>query len=651
MTAKWFRDLPIRRKLVTMTVASTAVALLLASGGFLAWDILTFRAEIQRDIAAQLRIISENAAPAIVFNDEQVAGETLAALELRPRVVMGCLYGRDDRLFATYHRAESGACPTPRPPDETTYAWNEAHVVVPVHYSDTRVGTFFLLREFGDVFERLLVGAVTLASLLVLCTVVAVIIGSRLQRSIADPLLDLASIARRVSDTRNYALRAVPISSDEVGVVVHAFNDMLDRIGERTAELSRTNADLQREVEERKRVEAERTMLLARERDANRLKDEFLATLSHELRTPLNAVLGWTRVLRSANVTPATQGRALESIERNARAQARLIEDLLEVSRIVTGKLRLQVRATDLAAIVDSAVEVMQPAAAAKRIRVESDIAVRPAMTSGDADRLQQVVWNLLSNAVKFTPAGGHIQVSLKRENGFVLTVSDTGIGVEPSFLPYMFEPFRQADGSASREHGGLGLGLAIVRQIVELHGGTVGVRSAGRGQGASFEVHLPSELSVEVPSPAKFDVGTGALPPTNVNPGLLAGLHVLVVDDEEDARELIETAFESYGARVSAAGSATEAMQLFERSIPDVVVSDIGMPSEDGLTLIKRIRARGPDHGGLVPAVALTAYASPSDRLAALAAGYQAHLAKPYEPGELALLVDRLARGATTRP
>ena len=651
MTLTWFRDLPIRRKLVTMTVASTAVALLLASGGFLAWDVLTFRAEIQRDIAAQIRIIGENAAPALVFSDEEAAGETLAALELRPRIVMGCLYRRDGALLATYHRAARGVCPVPNPPDETTYAWDEARVTVPVMYEESRVGTLFLQREFGDVFERLVIGGVTLASLLVLCTLVAVVVGSRLQRSIADPLLDLAAIARRVSDTRDYTLRAVPISSDEVGVVVHAFNDMLDRIGERTTELSRTNADLEREVEERKRMEVERTMLLARERDANRLKDEFLATLSHELRTPLNAVLGWTRVLRASNVTPSTQVRALESIERNARAQARLIEDLLEVSRIVTGKLRLQVRPTDLAAIVDSAVEVIQPAAAAKRIRVHADIAVRPAMTSGDADRLQQVVWNLLSNAVKFTPAGGEVQVTLKRENGFVVTVSDSGIGVEPSFLPYMFEPFRQADGSASREHGGLGLGLAIVRQIVELHGGTVAARSAGRDQGASFEVRLPSEVAIEPPSAAKLDLETPALPAPHFNPRFLAGLHVLVVDDEEDARELMRTMFESYGAQVRAAGSAAEAMQLFERAVPDVLVSDIGMPSEDGLTLIKRIRQRGPEEGRLVPAIALTAYASSSDRLAALAAGYQAHLAKPYEPGELAQLVDRLARAATTRP
>jgi signal transduction histidine kinase/ActR/RegA family two-component response regulator len=648
--SSWFRDLPIRRKLVIMTLASTAVALITASGGFLVWDVVTFRAEIRRDINAQIRIITQNAAPAIVFNDEQAAGETLAAFELRPRVLMGCLYARDGRLFATYRRPAAGTCPVPPPPDEVTYAWNEARVSVPVMDGESRVGTLFIWREFGDVFERLIVGAVTVAGLLVLCTLVALLVGARLQRSIADPLLDLAGVARRVSDTRDYGLRAVPLSRDEVGVVVHAFNEMLDRIGERTTELSRTNADLEREVEERKRMETERTMLLARERDANRLKDEFLATLSHELRTPLNAVLGWTRVLRATTVSPDTQARALESIERNARAQARLIEDLLEVSRIVTGKLRLQVRPADLAAIVDSATEVVQPAAAAKRIRLVADVATRPAMTSGDPDRLQQVVWNLLSNAVKFTPPGGEVTVSLRRDHGFVLTVGDTGIGLDPSFVPHMFEPFRQADGSASREHGGLGLGLAIVRQIVEMHGGTVRARSDGRGQGASFEVRLPSEIPLDASrSRLGADPDQFARAP-EIDPRMLAGVHVLVVDDEEDARELLRTTFESYGAAVSAAGSVSEAIQIFERTTPDVLISDVGMPLEDGYALIKRVRARRPEHGGLVPAVALTAYAAPSDRLAALAAGYQAHVAKPYEPPEIAALVERLARGAPTR-
>jgi len=417
---------------------------------------------------------------------------------------------------------------------------------------------------------------------------------------------------------------------------------MLDRIAERTAELSKANAELEREIEERKRVEGERTAALARERDANRLKDEFLATLSHELRTPLNAVLGWTRVLRAARVEPATQERALESIERNARAQARLIEDLLEISRIVTGKLRLQVRDTDLAAIVDAAVEIVQPAAAAKRLKLVAHIDQRPALTSGDPDRLQQVIWNLLSNAVKFTPDDGTVSVRLVNEHGYHLTVQDTGSGIEPRFLPYVFEAFRQADGSASREHGGLGLGLAIAKQLVEAHGGTIQAHSQGRNRGATFEVFLPSVVTPSLENIA-LDRRVVARPADRFDPSLLRNVRVLVVDDEEDARVLLQTTLQQYGADVATASSVEEAFAAFEQTQPHVVLSDIGMPHEDGYTLIRRLRERPAAAGGAVPAVAVTAYASSGDRAATQAAGYQAHIAKPFEPAEIARLVARL--------
>jgi CheY-like chemotaxis protein/nitrogen-specific signal transduction histidine kinase len=377
---------------------------------------------------------------------------------------------------------------------------------------------------------------------------------------------------------------------------------------------------------------------------ANQLKDQFLATLSHELRTPLNAVLGWTRVLRATSVEPATAARALESIERNARAQARLIEDLLEVSRIVTGKLRLQTQDVDLAATVDAAVEVVQPAAAAKRIVLDVQVEVRPAWTTGDPDRLQQVVWNLLSNAVKFTPAEGRVTVRLVHGDGYRLTVQDSGPGIDTAFLPFVFEPFRQADGTASREHGGLGLGLAIAKQIVELHGGTIAAQSDGRGTGATFEVRLPS---VVVRHPVRLLAPSAARPPADpaaVNQGLLHDVRVLVVDDEEDARALMRTALSTYGADVVAVAEAGEALLEINRRIPDVIVSDIGMPHEDGYALIRQIRARAVSEGGSVPAIAVTAYASQTDRAAAEMAGYQAHVAKPYEPSEVAALVAHLA-------
>jgi signal transduction histidine kinase/ActR/RegA family two-component response regulator len=638
-----FRDLPIRQKLLLMTLTTTATAVVLVSGGFLAWDTNRFRDDAIDEMQGQAKFVAENASSAVAFADANVATETLNSLRTRPRIVLACLYSNED-LFAIYEPQQT-RCSTRVPPPVNT--WSRYGVSERVMSGTDQVGWLYVEREMSDVAARLRLGAGTVAGLLILAVAVASLIASRMQRSIASPLLQLANTARTISTSRDYSLRAVPHSNDEVGVVVYAFNQMLDRIAERTTLLSEANSELEREVVERRRVEEERSAALERERDANRLKDEFLATLSHELRTPLNAVLGWARVLRSARVEPATEARALESIERNARAQARLIEDLLEISRIVTGKLRLQVREADLAAIIDAAVEIVQPAALAKRLHVNVEIVVRPAMTSGDPDRLQQIVWNLLSNAVKFTPNEGSISVRLERANGYRLTVRDTGPGIEPKFLPFVFEPFRQEDGTASREHGGLGLGLAIAKQLVELHGGTIEARSSGVGSGATFEVCLPSVIMPTADTLVRNIEPPPALPGAVVDGDLLRDIHVLVVDDEEDARMLLQTALAQYGADVSVASSAAEAVESFDRRHPDVLLSDIGMPLEDGFALVRRLRSRPASDGGDIPAVAITAYASASDRLAAEAAGYQAHIAKPFDPADVARLVGRLARSA----
>ena len=646
---KPFRDLPIRHKLLVMTFASSVTALALTSGGFLMWDIIQFRSEAAQDIEAQARIVAENSSAALTFQDERAANETLAVLALRPRIDVACLYAANGQLFATYRRNAAVSCPG-EPPPVTRLTWDLLEAVTPVRLKQERLGTLYIRRDLADVYTRLRVGALTAIGLLLLAIGAVFLIGRRLQRSIANPLLQLAETARAVSSSRDYTLRAVPNSNDETGVVVYAFNDMLERVGQRDAELQRSNAELEREIVERKRVEQERLQALERERDANRLKDEFLATLSHELRTPLNAVLGWTRVLRSARVEPATQVRALESIERNARAQARLIEDLLEISRIVTGKLRIQVQTCDLAALVDAAIEVVQPAAMAKRIALEVDVQARPAMTTGDPDRLQQVIWNVLSNAIKFTPAGGVVRITLVRSDGYHLTIKDSGQGIEPRFLPHVFEPFRQADGSASREHGGLGLGLAIAKQLIELHGGTIRARSDGQGTGAAFEIFLPSIIPAARPGVAREQGDEPALPPLDIDDTLLRGLRLLVVDDEEDARALLEATLMQFGASVTTASSSDEALAAIAREHPDVVLSDIGMPHADGYDLIRRLRARAANAGGTTPAVAVTAYASAADRLSVLAAGYQAHVAKPYDPRQVAGLVAQLARESPSR-
>ncbi len=638
-----FRDLPIRRKLLLTTLASSATAVVFATGGFLFWDTLQFRREIQEDVETQAELLADGSSAALEFRYDEVARQTLNVLRLRPHAQLACLYDKNGTLFERYQRDRGVACPAPVPQDD--FGWDELHLTRPVNSGGQQIGTLYIRREMGDVQQRLNIGVAIVVGLLLVSVGAAFLVAARMQRSIASPLLHLAETAREISTGRDYSLRATPTSNDEVGVVVQAFNAMLDRIGERTVELSKTNADLQHEIEERRRVEGERTAALERERDANRLKDEFLATLSHELRTPLNAVLGWTRVLRTTKVDEALQERALESIERNARAQSRLIEDLLEISRIVTGKLRLQVQDVDLASVVDAAVDVTQPAAAAKRMRIVVHITSRPALTAGDPDRLQQIVWNLLSNAVKFTPPEGEVTIRLERGDGYRLTVSDTGPGIDARFLPFVFEPFRQADGTASREHGGLGLGLAIAKQLVELHGGTIRAQSAGRGQGATFEVHFPSELVASAPAVA-LDPEVAARPPDRADPSLLESLKVLVVDDEADARALLQTALRQYGAQVVTASSADEAMAEIDRQRPDVLLSDIGMPNEDGYSLLRRLRARPAARGGTIPAIAITAYASIQDRRAAEAAGFQAHVAKPFEPAEVARMVARLGRG-----
>ncbi len=386
-------------------------------------------------------------------------------------------------------------------------------------------------------------------------------------------------------------------------------------------------------------------------RGANRLKDEFLATVSHELRTPLTAILGWATMLRGNKFDEATAASALETIERNARAQSQLIEDLMDVSRIITGKLRLDVRPVDLASVVEAAVEAVRPAAEAKGIRLQRVLDTYAGPVPGDPVRLQQVVWNLLSNAIKFTPKGGRVQVRLERVNSHVeIVVSDTGPGISPDFLPHAFERFRQADAAITRKHGGLGLGLAIVRHLVELHGGAVSVESGGEGQGATFSVQLPlmivhgEVVAEERRHPRAEAPGEALCRPQ------LDGLRVLVVDDERDARLMLKAMLAQCGAEVAEADSAAGALAAFEEFRPDVLVSDIGMPEEDGYSLIRKIRALAPERGGRTPAAALTAYAGVEDRKRALLAGYQVHVPKPVDPTELLAVVASLA-GRTGRP
>ncbi len=378
--------------------------------------------------------------------------------------------------------------------------------------------------------------------------------------------------------------------------------------------------------------------------DANRMKDEFLATVSHELRTPLHAILGWSRLLRSAKLDEQGSFRALETIERNALAQAQLVADILDVSRIVTGKLKLDMRDVAAATVIESALDAVRPTAHAKGIELEVTIADPGITVLADPGRLQQIVWNLLSNAIKFTPASGHVAVELRRTNGEAeIRVSDSGIGITRDFLPYVFDRFRQADSSTSRSHGGLGLGLAIVRHLTELHGGTVSVESEGAGSGATFTVRLPVVSSYRLPPPLHRLESSRPVPDS-----MLAGVRVLAVDDQADARDLVSATLERYGATVFTAASTREALDLLDVERPHVVIGDIGMPDEDGYTLIRKIRARPADENGRVPAIALTAYARREDHDRAVDAGYQMHLSKPIDDVQLVRAVASVV-GRTT--
>jgi len=420
-----------------------------------------------------------------------------------------------------------------------------------------------------------------------------------------------------------------------------------ERIVEGLAAQAAVAMDNARLFESAQRARGEAERLYQEAQESSRLKDEFLATVSHELRTPLTAILGWAHMLRRGDFDKDSARRALDTVERNARAQAQLIDDLLDVSRIITGKLRIDVRPVDPNSFIEAAVEAVRPAAEAKGVRLQKVLDTGPASVSGDPVRLQQVVWNLLSNAIKFTPRGGRVQVRLERVNSHVeVAVSDTGAGIVPEFLPYVFDRFRQADMKTTRQQGGMGLGLAIVRHLVELHGGTVKAESEGEGRGATFTVLLPvAAVYHSEEEAARVHPAARSTLPNFESCDRLDGLKVLVVDDEPDTREMLKAGLRQCGAEVSAASSAAEALEAIEQSPPDLLISDIGMPDEDGYELMKRIRGLPPERGGRVPAIALTAYARVEDRMQALRVGYQMHVPKPVELAELAAVAASLVR------
>ena len=473
-------------------------------------------------------------------------------------------------------------------------------------------------------------------------------------RSRQTPIVFLtANYTAETQVFRGYAVGAVdyllkPIASDVLRSKVAVFVDLYRR----QEELRREHEALEQRIEERTQELAES---LEREQDArkdaeqaNRLKDEFLATLSHELRTPLNAIAGWAHVLGESTGDRLTITRAASVIQQNAKAQAKLIDDILDVSRIIGGKLNLETSEVDLASTISAAIDSLMPAANAKSIRLERDLGTGLVLI-GDRDRLQQVVWNVVSNALKFTPKHGLVHVELYGDQGdAVIRVRDTGVGIPRDFLPHVFDRFRQADSSLSRRHSGLGLGMAIVRHLVELHGGTAAVESEGEGKGATFTLRLPAQQQHPARSAAAPVVDT-VEQRTEAPIDDLSGIRVLVVEDDGDSRQVLALMLERQGAVVDQAASVAEAIGNLASNEPDVLVSDIGMPDEDGYSLIRRLRAR-PKEGELrLPAIALTAYARPSDAQAALDAGYDRYMRKPVVPADLVREIKRMATSIQT--
>jgi signal transduction histidine kinase/ActR/RegA family two-component response regulator len=637
--------LPIREKLVAMIMLTATIVLALAGGSYLIWEFYRARSDMARDLSAEARLILDNTQAALQFHEPTSAQSTLQTLSVDPHVRAVCLYDVGGRLFASFlARVEAEGCPATPLRDQVIFGADRVHLYMASVQDGRTIGTLYIRGDLQVLTSRLRVQTLAILILLVLALGVAWVLSSYLQRMVSEPVTQLAQTAAAVSARGDYSLRARRSTDDELGALVEAFNRMMERIEEREADLSRANVDLRREVADRQRAEQERAELLIREREANRLKDEFLATLSHELRTPLNAILGWTRLLRAKAVPVDSSDRALEKVERNAQVQARLIDDLLEVSRITTGKLRLDIRPVDLVAVVNAAVESIRPTAEVRGVSIDRQIGAVSLPTLGDPDRLQQVVWNLLSNAVKFTPAAGKVLVRLERHDDDErdeLVVRDTGIGINPAFLPNVFDTFRQADASSTRQYGGLGLGLSIVRRLVELHGGTVRAESAGQGTGATFTVHLP------VRRPERLEPAPELAAPEHLSDtGVLSARRILVVDDEPDTREMVTSVLNAAGASVASAASADEALRLAVEWRPDVLVSDIAMPGTDGYSLMEQITATLSSSSPRI-AIALTAYAGERDRQRAFAAGFHHHLPKPVDPLALARMIGELLTAA----
>jgi signal transduction histidine kinase len=607
------RTLSIPKKIVAISMIISASALLLTSGALIGYDLVAARGDLRASTTALAGIVAGNTTAAVSFDDRAAATETLNSLPAEPSIVDACIYTAAG-LFAQYVSPGNPPCPA-RSSSRDRAAGYEL-VSTPIQLQGKEIGVLELRATLAPVYARLRLEILSITVILLLSALFAWALSTRLHGLVSEPILSLIGTANQVSRQKDYSVRATKQSEDELGTLVDSFNEMLAQIQARETDLRN------------------RTMELARANEdlhvASRMKDEFLATLSHELRTPLTAIYGWVSLLQTGGLDQAKIGKAISVIDRNVKAQTQLVDDLLNMSQIVTGKMTIHMEWTQAGTVVQAAVESIRPAATAKGIDVVMEVADPAELVFADPGRLQQVLWNLLTNAVKFTEKGGEIRVECSRiGRQLQISVSDTGPGIDPEFIPFLFERFTQADPSKTRKHGGLGLGLAIVRHIVESHGGKVMVHNREEGQGSTFIVQLP------IPALRPLAAAGPASRPAS-----LKGVRVMLVDDEFDTREMIAEGLEQHGASVVLAASADEALHVLAQQKPDILISDIGMPDMDGYELIKKIRSESSLASQDMPAVALTAYATERDKQHSLQAGYQAHLSKPIAISELVRVI-----------
>ncbi|MGN6113337.1 MAG: hybrid sensor histidine kinase/response regulator [Luteimonas sp.] len=616
-----------RDKVTWVVAVTSAIAIVLVAVALAAVNHFALRNAAFDALHAQAQVAAMNSGAPLVFGDRETAAEVLDAFRAMPGIDRATLYTLDGDVFARYRRAarDGGAgngLLKALPISERRFV-----TTLPVEEKGQRLGRLEVSFDPSTLERQLWQSAILALALAVVAILLAFVASSYLAALVTRPVAILTRTAQRVSDRGDYAVRAPKVAGDdELARLTASFNGMLERI-------ERQDLDL-----EASREQAEQ---------ASRMKDEFLATLSHELRTPMTPILGWAQILRRVAGGDAKVAQAAEVIERNAIAQTRIIDDLLDMSRIVSGKIRLDVRGYDPREVIDAALDAVRAAAQARGVALESSVDAGVPQLRGDPQRIQQVLWNLLSNATKFTGKDGRVRIDARLAKGEAggdvvrIRVADTGLGIAPAFLPHVFERFRQADSSATRSHGGLGLGLAIVKQLVELHGGTVSASSAGLGQGATFTLDLPVPQGAHA-APVAVN-GAAMQAQAHAAEQIPPGLRVLVVDDEADAREWVARVLADAGADVRAAASSDEAMRCLQGFRPQVLVSDIGMPVRDGYALIRDIRMHPDAALASTPALALTAFARAEDGIRALTAGYQLHLGKPVDEARLLAAVASL--------